>query len=488
LNNDFPEVTFIGVAELVGENERPVREARWRQEYGPGFRFHPDLPATARHPGLGELTNVLLPLIYVRPQGLPFESLCAQHGLDLTAIPDGGSRRAAQAHKAAGIVSQVPLALLPEMVQLPESQESRMHVLPISVKLRWHDPLAPGEARNGALICGVDFHHVCGDLFGQLPPGFNLDFTLTLADGRVPTPVYGAAPWGAGPAPAGVTWLYKEKTCMLYQSRLHGRFWTTADFDRDNYRQGPWLVALVGGLFTLLAAGLAGLQTHGRLAQQRAAEQLRRSNEQVAASTRERSRLSRDLHDGTIQNLYALGLELGHARSLLRRDAGETDQELGRALTSLQATITELRQFVLELEPDAWAGQSVSGYLTDLIARMRRTTPLQIHMHLDPDCDRLPGRTSIHLLQLVREAMSNVRRHARAENVWLTLQCRERTCRLTVRDDGCGFDPAAATGTGGRGLRSFRERAVELGGSVELRSSPGAGATIVIVFPTNPDA
>ena len=218
-------------------------------------------------------------------------------------------------------------------------------------------------------------------------------------------------------------------------------------------------------------------------------QSLRESQARLEAALRERARLSRDLHDGTIQNLYALGLELGQVRTLLVDDPVRAELELGRTITVLQSAIGELRQFVLALEPDAWQGQSLSSALNALVARLRRTTSIGFELDVDPAVDQLPAKMAIHLLQLVREGLSNVLRHAEATSIRVVLRAPGSATGtapdgcLEIRDDGKGFDPEVAAASGGRGLRSFRERAAELGGDCTVESDPSHGTRIHITFP-----
>jgi signal transduction histidine kinase len=360
----------------------------------------------------------------------------------------------------------------------------------------------------------VNFDRLFAEAYGQQAPDSGLRITFG-QDSKVVFPLFDSQKLWRQTAKPDHPWFHFHPEAKLYQGRFFCEVWTTPEFDRHHHRRAPWLVALAGAAFTLLAAGFVAGQVRARLTETAVAENLRGLNAELAAVTKERARLSRDLHDGTIQNLYALGLELGQARLLVTGDPARAEAELGRTLTTLQAAIMELRQFVLELEPEAWQGQSVRSALEALVARLRRTTALEFHLSILSAAEALPAKTAIQVLQLVREGLSNVLRHAEARQVWVELRRGGRReaanglpgtqlagsvlvsqrplpsaptggegdWTLEIRDDGRGFDVAAQATNGGRGLRSFRERAAELGGRCEIRSTPGAGTRVIVIFP-----
>jgi len=485
LGGDFPAVTFTGLAELARREDGPARVARWRQEYGGGFHLHPDLPVARRNPHLDDLTNGFLPLVYGR-QG-PWNSwqplaTNGNLGRDLAAITPGSHGHDIQASQLAAATDRLPHSLFPSLLPAETAGEAPRR-LPIALPINWHDA-EPGRGRQrGLLICAVDMARLFQGAFAKRPPIFGLRIVFSEPEATVLVPIYETRQTWPQTAETGSPWFRTREEVPLYFNRLHCDFWTTPEFDRDNYRHTPWLVVLAGLSFTLLSAGFVAVQVRARLIQAKIAGELRVSNTQLAVATRERTRLSRDLHDGTIQSLYALGLELTHAKTLLTGNPIQAEAELGHGLSALQAVVNELRQFVLELEPEMFQGQTARTALEQLVARLRRTTPLQFHLDLTPEADAMPPKTAIHVLNLVREALSNTLRHSGALNVVVELQAEPNRWRLSVSDDGRGFDPTANPGRGGRGLRGFEERSAELGGSCLISSVPGGGTRIHVEFP-----
>jgi signal transduction histidine kinase/type IV secretory pathway VirB2 component (pilin) len=489
LGVDFPAVTFTGIAELTWREDRAAQEARWQQEYGGGFHHHPDLPVARRNPHLESLTNGVLPLIYYR-QGrlnswLP-QSTNGDLGRDLAAITAGSHSHDIQASQLTAATDRLPHSLFPSLFQAETAGEAPRR-LPIALPIKWHDAEPSRGRQRGLLICAVDMARLFQGAFAERPPNFGLRIVFSEPEGTVLVPIYETRETWPQTAETLSPWFRTEDEVPLYFNRLHFDFWTTLEFERNNYRHAPWLVVLAGLSFTLLSAGFVAVQIRARLSQAKIAGELRVSNTQLAVATRERTRLSRDLHDGTIQSLYALGLELTHAKTLLPGNPTQAETELGHSLSALQAVVNELRQFVLELEPEMFQGQTVRTALEQLVARLRRTTPLQFHLDIAPEADAMPPKAAIHVLNLVREALSNTLRHAKALNVVVELQGEPSRWRLVVCDDGCGFDPTATPGRGGRGLRGFEERSAELGGSCLISLVPGGGTRIQVEFPRTPE-
>jgi signal transduction histidine kinase len=522
LGVDFPAVQLTGFAELVWPEDRAAHETRWRRLYGDSYRIKPVLPVPERNAQLGELTNAALPLVFGRfgPDSAGLEPTPGNYlGQDLLAVPGNGpTNDVIAAMVSAAALGSLPWSVPPPALALRDHPETSVVGLPILLPVQWRDPSPPRDSRRGVLVCVVNFDRLFAEAYGQQAPDSGLRITFGQDPKEVVFPLFDSQKLWRQTAKPDHPWFHFRPEAKLYQGRFFCEVWTTPEFDRHHHRRAPWLVTLAGGAFTLLLAGFVAGQVRARLTETAVAENLRRLNAELAAATKERARLSRDLHDGTIQNLYAVGLELGQARALIKADPPRAEAELGHTLTTLQAAITELRQFVLELEPEAWQGQTVRNALDSLLARLRRTTALEFHLSISPVADALPAKTAIHVLQLVREGLSNVLRHADARNVWVELGRSGRreeahdllgtqvagtvmgsqslltsapiggegAWTLEIRDDGRGFDVPTKAGNGGRGLRNFLERAAELGGRCEVRSAAGTGSRIMVTFPQPP--
>jgi len=220
----------------------------------------------------------------------------------------------------------------------------------------------------------------------------------------------------------------------------------------------------------------------------RMARELQEAGTQLGESIELRGRLARDLHDGVIQSIYAAGLGLEGARSLLRTDPAAADQRLQAALSALNETIRDVRAFINTLESEAASPRPFRQTLATLIATLRSIQPGEITMEVDEAVARRIGPAQeLHLLQILRESIGNALRHAGARTIRVSLLAgTEREAGLVVSDDGCGFDPAQISGRG-RGLANLAIRAREMGGLLQIDSAPGKGARLTLHFnPTYP--
>jgi signal transduction histidine kinase/streptogramin lyase len=198
----------------------------------------------------------------------------------------------------------------------------------------------------------------------------------------------------------------------------------------------------------------------------------------------ERNRLARDLHDSVTQSIYSSTLlaEAGqrHAAGGDAEQARTTLQRLGQitqqALKEMRLLVFELRPFALE---DVGLVEALQGRLDAVERRAGIDTRLIVDegLVLDPDSEAA-------LYFLTHEALNNALKHAAPGQVEVRLDALEPpVCRLTIRDDGAGFDPVDAEESGGLGLVSMRERVAAFQGTFELKSAPGTGTTITVTLP-----
>jgi signal transduction histidine kinase len=211
-----------------------------------------------------------------------------------------------------------------------------------------------------------------------------------------------------------------------------------------------------------------------------------RLHEQVRqlAVIEERDRIGRDVHDGIIQSLYAVSLSLEDMPELIAESRQEAEARVDTAIDSLHVAIRELRNFIYGLRPETLDGSDVPAGIRELAEQHRRNTLVEV----DVDIDELAAMTlsigeGMHLLQLVREALSNAGRHARATRAGVSLRREGDETVLLIADDGVGFDPAAAHDAGHRGLRNMRARAEAIGGRLVIQSARGSGTRIIVALP-----
>jgi signal transduction histidine kinase len=198
------------------------------------------------------------------------------------------------------------------------------------------------------------------------------------------------------------------------------------------------------------------------------------------AVTEERERIRRDLHDGVIQAIYALGLQL----ELVESDAeGEVRDAIGSAVDSVETIIKDLRAFISGLHPAMLSSSSFEAGLAAVLAESS-LTGLVVQSNLEAEAaDALTPEAQLHTLQFIREALSNVRRHAGATTASVSVSRAGESLKVSVVDNGRGFDPHAARSLGSQGLVHMTSRAEALAGSLFVRSAPGSGTTVEMRFP-----
>jgi signal transduction histidine kinase len=203
----------------------------------------------------------------------------------------------------------------------------------------------------------------------------------------------------------------------------------------------------------------------------------------IEAQENERKRIAWDLHDDSIQVMTAVGLRLKAFRRNVAADpdlAGQLDElevVVGDAIGRLRGLLFELRPIVLDPEGLTAA---LRAYL-DSLEQEGLSTVLDSRLGTEPRSE-----TRAILYRLAQEALTNVRRHARAFLVEVSLEERGGGFALRVRDDGAGFSIEQRGEPGHLGLVAMRERAELFGGWCRIQSAPGAGTTVEVWVPAEP--
>ncbi len=187
------------------------------------------------------------------------------------------------------------------------------------------------------------------------------------------------------------------------------------------------------------------------------------------ARAEERTRLAREIHDTLAQGLTAIALHVEGALHNLADHPERAKQRLERALGTARESLEEARRSVLDLRAAPLAGKPLATALRSLSHAFTAESGIRVRVSL-PDGPGLPLRVEAELFRIAQEALTNVRRHADATEVQIALRHTPRRVRLSVRDNGKGFDPAAV-GAERQGIVGMRERARLLDGTVRVRSS-----------------
>jgi signal transduction histidine kinase len=194
----------------------------------------------------------------------------------------------------------------------------------------------------------------------------------------------------------------------------------------------------------------------------------------------DRERIAKELHDGAIQALFAVGMNLQGSALLAGSD--ELRARLENAVEELDRVIRDLRNYIFGLRPGILADRQLDQALQRLVDEFGQRTGVLAIAEVDSQvAAELAGRAG-DVVQLAREALSNVSRHAQAATCRVSLYLEGDDGVLEVDDDGRGFDPTTATGAG-QGLRNLQERAERLGGRAEIHSALGEGTRVRITIP-----
>jgi signal transduction histidine kinase len=210
-----------------------------------------------------------------------------------------------------------------------------------------------------------------------------------------------------------------------------------------------------------------------------------RLHEQVQrlAVVEERERIGKDLHDGIIQSIYAVGLALEDVPDLMDEDREEATARIDRAIDALNVTIRDIRNFIFGLRPELLERAGLMTGLTTLVEEFRLNTMIDVDLAVSEEIAELPPDVRAQLLHVAREALSNAARHSTATRVSVRLGPEGHAVALEIADNGRGFDPATAGGAGHLGLDNMTARAGAVGGSLSVDSAPGKGARIIIRIP-----
>jgi len=208
------------------------------------------------------------------------------------------------------------------------------------------------------------------------------------------------------------------------------------------------------------------------------------SNVRRLAVLEERERIGMDLHDGTIQSIYGVGLALENARILLQENPKIAEDRLQQAMEDLNHTIRDIRNYILDLRPRQLQGESLIDGLGRLISEFRQNTRVEVILAgpKTPLSD-LPEMNAMSLFHICQEALANVAKHANASKVTIDLWTTADRVLLEVSDDGQGFEIGKTNKTVGHGLANMQTRVQNVGGDVDITSEPDEGTSILAWVP-----
>ncbi|MFC4785182.1 sensor histidine kinase [Nocardioides sp. MAHUQ-72] len=195
----------------------------------------------------------------------------------------------------------------------------------------------------------------------------------------------------------------------------------------------------------------------------------------AVATTEERNRLAREIHDGVAQRIVALGYLADDVAALSADPLARSGvQNLRAEITGL---IDELRFSVFDLRHDIGDASSLSAALSEYVRELSTHSGLRVHLTLDERGEQLSSRTASEVLRIAKEALGNVQKHARAINVWVSLTVNDTGVRLVVEDDGIG---GATPRVGHFGLHTMCERATRIDAELQVGTRRDGGTVVTL--------
>ena len=247
------------------------------------------------------------------------------------------------------------------------------------------------------------------------------------------------------------------------------------------FRRTPWRLDRKDArrLEDLAAEALAALRPHS----------LAVKVEEVAV-LQERIKLAREIHDGLASDLAAVVALFKYYDQRRQRDPDDAAALLPQLQAMTEEILAGARDILKALRPRTIRSHGLLASVLKLVDQFGRVNLVEASTEIRGDENGLTPEQREGIFQVLRESLSNVRKHSQARSVWVRLDLSTSPWVLTVRDDGLGFDPerlgSEPSGSGSYGLLGMRERAELLDATLEIQSRPGEGATVTLIGPMEP--
>ena len=221
-------------------------------------------------------------------------------------------------------------------------------------------------------------------------------------------------------------------------------------------------------------------------------KQLRDYAEQVEELTaeNERNRLARELHDSVTQTIFSMTLITRSARTLQERDPDQVAGKLEELQDLAQNALTEMRALITQLRPLSISTDGLYAVLGKHIKEFSQRSELNISLEIPEEDTWLVCNQEQEVFRIVQEALNNISKHAQAKQALIKFEQTPTLLTITISDDGQGFDlnEKAESSHHHFGLESMRQRATELNGTLEVKSTLGAGTQVICKIPNTKDA
>lgn len=198
----------------------------------------------------------------------------------------------------------------------------------------------------------------------------------------------------------------------------------------------------------------------------------------------ERERIGMDLHDGIIQSIYAVGLNLEYTRIMVQESPASVAEKLAEAIDGLNAVIRDIRAYILDLQPARFEQVNLDEGLRVLLREFKANTLAEAELNIEVEAlERLNRERAEVLFHIAQEALANAGKHARPTMVAVSLRQDDSRIEMQVRDNGRGFMLDQQRSTLGHGLSNMSERAQQAGGEFQIASTPGNGTVVTVSVP-----
>lgn len=205
----------------------------------------------------------------------------------------------------------------------------------------------------------------------------------------------------------------------------------------------------------------------------------------IKAQEEERRRVAREIHDGPAQLLANVVLRIDVCQKLFDADPSRARDELGQLKDLVRLSLQDVRKIIFDLRPMALDDLGLVPALRTYLKDYQSKTAIETDFAFFGQDRRFENAFEVAMFRLVQESLTNVAKHARASRVWVKVEVTAtRDLRISVKDDGVGFDVVAVEKIAGTkfGLMGMKERVALLGGTMEIQSAPGAGTRLNFAF------
>lgn len=207
------------------------------------------------------------------------------------------------------------------------------------------------------------------------------------------------------------------------------------------------------------------------------------SRQLLRAQEDERRRISRDLHDIIGQTLASINIQLAALKNGSSAAGRNFERDIARAERLVARSVDVVHRFARELRPAVLDDLGLIPALQTVLTEFKAQTGMDVDLRASAAVERLSGLKRTVLFRVAQEALANIARHAKASWMEVKVECRSREFRMTITDNGSGFDLARLERQRRLGIMGMRERVEMVGGTLTLQSAPGRGTTVLVLLP-----